>query len=99
MSEPAIRSVEDIQHPPSPKLNGNTIVSQADDMEYDDEYESEISGSQQINGSQMHQSLNSIKKKRLAAHASSSGASCEIILSNRKSNGFNEVVRLGDPPS
>ena len=54
MSEPAIRSVEDIQHPPSPKLNGNTIVSQADDMEYDDEYESEISGSQQINGSQMH---------------------------------------------
>lgn len=46
-----------------------------------------------------HKSNNSIKKTKLAAHASSSGASCEINLSNRKSNQFNEVVRLADPPS
>ena len=39
-----------------------------------------------------------MKKKRVV-HVSSSGASCEINLSNRKSNGQNEVARIADPPS
>ena len=73
------------------------VAASQDYEEYDDEeYESEISGSNRR--SQRRQSIQSMKKKRVV-QVSSSGASCEINLSNRKSNGFNDGVRIAEPPS
>jgi len=73
------------------------VAASQDYEEYDDEeYESEISGSNRR--SQRRQSMQSMKKEQVA-QASSSGASCEINLSNRKSNGFNDGVRIAEPPS
>ena len=73
------------------------VAASQDNEEYDDEeYESEISYSNRR--SKHRQSVQSLKKKR-GVQVSSSGASCEINLSHRRSNGFNDQVRIADPPS
>ena len=73
------------------------VAASQDYEEYDDEeYDSEISGSN--SRSQRRESIQSIKKKRVV-QVSSSRASSEINLSNRKSNGFNDGMRIAEPPS